>query len=71
MYKELCVSAKIEERRLCELKKRQDYVKHSAHPSESRRSSNRPNPNAEPAKQVKSFSRRCHNCGKPGHFTRD
>ena len=71
-YKELCVSAKNEEHRQRELKKWQDYVKHSSHPNEPKKQSNKSSANTEPAKQVKPFSRPSYyNCGKPGHLARD
>ena len=41
MYKELCVAAKTEERRQSELRKRQDYFKHTLNPAPSKRSSAR------------------------------
>ena len=71
-YKELCVAAKGEERRLLELKKRQAYMRQG-----SSQPSNIPKPtatNQSPAKRAesgRSNSQTCYYSGKPGHIARD
>ena len=71
-YKELCVAAKGEERRLSELKKRQAYMRQG-----SSQPCNIPKPTAtnqsaaKRAESGKSNSQTCYYCGKPGHIARD
>ena len=78
-YKELCVAAKNEERRLAELRMCQQYNKTHI-PS----SQDRPSKRVFDGKQVKHTTpkssskptpslnmRKCYNCNKPGHLARD
>jgi hypothetical protein len=68
-YKELCAAAKIEEKRLEELRKRQRYQRsgvnggvRNTQPSEMQQPRYKP---------VRREERRCHNCSKVGHIARD
>ena len=78
-YKELCMSAKNEERRQAELRKRWDYFKQtSALPSPPKKPDNKPArsqsgslPFLQPKTVVGSEARRCYNCNKPGHLAKD
>ena len=81
-YSELCVSARNEERRLAELRKRQQYVRNNSTPSSTRpKEPSNPvaadspsqgggRPDSRQADSKKS-GRKCFICKKPGHLAHD
>ena len=76
MYQDLCVSAKHEEKRVAELKRRQQYQRPGTQPSPQR---NRDKPHfQQPAKKLPMQPlpgsrpvRRCYNCNATDHLARD
>ena len=75
-YKELCMSAKNEERRQAELKKRHEYSKTSGgQPGMPKSSSKSSKPSHQSSgdqikKDIKTDIRQCYNCGRTGHLAR-
>ncbi len=67
-YLPLCVAAKSEERRLSELKKRQQYQKPSTHTQPPRPNRVVGDPDKRGDAQGLKEGRKCYVCGKPGHF---
>jgi len=66
-YLDLCVAAKNEERRLAELRRKQQYLKAGVQPSHSGKKL--PEAKASSEKQPSTLeTRRCYVCGKPGHL---
>ena len=82
-YQELCLAAKNEEKRLAELVKRRQYMRapstrHHVPPEGPSRKTqehfqrNYPeNPHERRLPDLIGTPKRCHNCGKTGHFARD
>ena len=75
-YKELCMSAKNEERRLAELRKRQQYQRVPASVAPARlarpeKSQSTDTPLPKPAWSTAAGQRTCYVCNKPGHLARD
>ena len=81
-YKELCMAAKNEEKRLEELKKRQEYgqvnatqvprppKRHQTLPASSR-SYSKSMPGQQQQQQQPQEAGRCYQCGRTGHYARD
>ena len=69
-YRELCVAAKNEERRVLELKKRQSYLRQHATATVKKSSSTPSSKSLENVKPARNDVI-CHNCNKPGHYARD
>ena len=68
-YKELCVAAKGEERRLLELKKRQAYLRQgNSQPANIPKPTTTNQPPVKRAENGKSSPQMCYHCGKPGHI---
>ena len=75
-YRELCIAAKKEERRLVELKKKQQYLKAEKPPFESpTRKPFQKSSNSTTGNRAKPFMNlgplRCFNCNSPRHLARD
>ena len=71
-YKELCVAAKGEERRLLELKKRQAYLRQgNSQPGNIPKPTTTNQPPAKRAENGKSNPQACYHCGKLGHIAQD
>ena len=66
-YRELCIAAKNEERRLAELKKRKQYIR-SETPQHFTRSSEQPSGNTTKRKPRSQKHLRCYICNGLGHF---
>lgn len=76
MYKDLCVSAKHEEKRIAELKRRQQYQRPGAQPSLQRNRDKPPLPQSAKKLPPQSLPgsrpiRRCYNCNATDHLARD
>ena len=72
-YRELCTAARAEERRLAALKQRQHYAKtprmtSALTPVVQLQDTKLPRPNVTPSSYSSFDSRKCFNCGKPGHL---
>jgi len=77
-YKELCVAAKKEEKRLAQLRKKQQYLKSDRLPTSSYKGSSQGSPSGSYDKpggnwnKSKSYSKqRCYLCNSPNHLARD
>ena len=66
-YRELCIAAKNEERRLAELKRRKQYIR-SEMPQQFTRSSEQPSGNTTRRKPRSQKQLRCYICNGLGHF---
>jgi hypothetical protein len=74
-YKELCRAAKNEERRLAELRKRQQYTRTKGPTPQdhtSRKAADtKPSEHTVLEPTPSQGGRKCYTCGKPGHLARD
>jgi hypothetical protein len=78
-YKQLCLSARTEEKRLIDLEKRRRFLQPkpppAALPTSNPGQGSAPVETARPTTNCGSYTpmsdRRCYNCGRPGHLSRD
>ena len=71
-YKELCIAARNEEKRLAELRKRQGYQKQTATSPLPTKKPSTTRPQDKQATPSPAYNPRpCYNCGDTGHFARD